>query len=117
MVFKRVHFTSFTLQTNSIMPFGPIKTALAVVGASIVSYYSISPAAKAVFGKNDDEGDGDGDGGDGDGEGDGGGGGGSRIGGNDRIHHRRRSYYEFVVEPEGFTQATYHRLLEASRRR
>ena len=64
-----------------------------------------------------DGGGGDGDGGDGDGGGDGGGGGGSRIGGNDRIHHRRRSYYEFVVEPEGFTQATYHRLLEASRRR
>ena len=54
MVIKRVHFTSFTLQTNSIMPFGPIKTTLAVVGASIVSYYSISPAAKAVFRKNKD---------------------------------------------------------------
>ena len=40
------------------MPFGPIKTALAVVGASIVSYYTISPAAKAVFGNNDGEGDG-----------------------------------------------------------
>ena len=37
------------------MPFGPIKTALAVVGASIVSYYTISPAAKAVFGNNDGE--------------------------------------------------------------
>ena len=60
MVIKRVHFTSFTLQTNSIMPFGPIKTTLAVVGASIFSYYSISPAAKALFRKNDGEGDGNG---------------------------------------------------------
>ena len=58
MVIKRVHFTSFTLQTNSIMPFGPIKTTLAVVGASIFSYYTISPAAKALFGKNDGEGGG-----------------------------------------------------------
>ena len=62
MVIKRVHFTSFTLQTNSIMPFGPIKTTLAVVGASIVSYYTISPAAKAVFRKNDNKNDDDGDG-------------------------------------------------------
>jgi hypothetical protein len=37
------------------MPFGPIKTTLAFVGASIVSYYTISPAAKAVFGNNDDK--------------------------------------------------------------
>ena len=62
MVIKRVHFNSFTIQTNSIMPFGPIKTTLAVVGASIVSYYSISPAAKAVFGKNKDNEEDDDDG-------------------------------------------------------